>query len=324
MWESYREYLREIKWPFEPKIWLIISIILALALGIAVWILIGVLQIIPMKFAHGLLFSIIILVATLDITLAYPYLLAVRRISQIEEALPDAFKQMADTLKAGGTFEYALRSVSSAEYGPLTEETELILRRLEEGENLENSMRAFAENVNSRVVKRAVTIILDSIAAGASLADILDEIADDVRATHRIMQERKSSTLMQVLFMVTAGAIVAPFIFGLVTTIIEYLMSQSMSAFSVIKEMSIAEITMLCGAAISNPDKVVYWNCVKESITMLLVGYIIIEAIAVGFMVSMIREGSASKSFIYIPVFLLIAYLVYYMSYILTIGFFGR
>ncbi len=323
-WNNYTEYLREIKWPFEPKTWLIISIVLAIALGVATWILVGILQVIPMKFAHGLLFSLIILIVTLDITLAYPYLLAVRRISQIEEALPDAFKQMADTLKAGGTFEYALRSVSSAEYGPLTEETNLILRRLEEGENLENSMRAFANNVNSKVVKRAVTIILDSIAAGASLADILDEIADDVRATHRIMHERKSSTLMQVLFMVTAGAIVAPFIFGLVTTIVEFLMSQSISAFNIIQRVSITEITMLCGAAVSNPDKTVYWNCIKESITMLLVCYIIIEAIAVGFMVSMIREGNASKSFIYIPVFLLIAYLVYYMSYIFTIGFFGR
>jgi len=104
-WNNYREYLREIKWPFEPKTWLIISIILAIALGVATWILVGILQIIPMRFVHSVLFSIIILIVTLDITLTYPYLLAVRRISQIEDALPDAFKQMADTLKAGGYHE---------------------------------------------------------------------------------------------------------------------------------------------------------------------------------------------------------------------------
>ena len=72
------------------------------------------------------------------------------------------------------------------------------------------------------MVKRSVTIIIDSVKAGAGLADILDQIADDIRDTNRINHERRSQTLMQVLFMVTAGAMVTPFIFGLISTIVDF------------------------------------------------------------------------------------------------------
>jgi len=333
-WSIYKEYLREIRWPFSPIKWLILSIVVAIGIALTIWLILGVdvFKMSLMRPIHATIFSLISLVAVLDIFIAYPYLLSSRRISQIDNNLPDAFKQMADTLKAGGTFEYALRTVSTAEYGPLTEEVGLVLRRLEEGENLQNSLRGFANNVNSRVLKRAIDIILDSIAAGASLADILDEIADDVRATHRIIQERKSTTLMQVLFMIAAGVIVSPFIFGLVTAIVEFLMGQTLAiqAYSTTKANTIvgAQVSWFCMPSsfmtVTGPNVAGYWGCVKDTIAILLMLYIILEAIAVGFMTSMIREGNISKSFIYIPVFLFISYTVYYMSYVMVSGFFGR
>lgn len=332
--DNYKEYLREIRWPFPPVRWLIICIIMALAVAIVVWLIFGfdIFRISPMRPIHSTIFSIICFVAVLDILAAYPYLLSLRRISYIDNNLPDAFKQMADTLKAGGTFEYALRTVSTAEYGPLTEEIALVLRRLEEGENLQNSLRGFANNVNSRVLKRAVDIILDSIAAGASLADILDEIADDVRATHRIIQERKSTTLMQVLFMVAAGVVVSPFIFGLITAIVEFLMGQSLAVQTLAtgKTGTIqgAESSWFCSPSsfmtATGPNVAGYWGCVRDAIMLLLMLYIIFEAIAVGLMTSMMREGNISKSFIYIPIFLFISYTVYYVSYVLVSGFFGK
>ncbi len=319
----YREYLREIKWPFSAGLWLIISFIVALLISAIIWLIIGVIQIFPMKPVHAILFTFIVFIAILDILASYPYLLSLRRISSIEENLPDAFKQMADTLKAGGTFEYALRTVSSAEYGPLTEEITLVLRRLEEGENLRNSLLSFSRNINSRIVKRAVNIILDSLSAGASLASILDEIADDLRSVHRIIRERKSTTLMQVLFIVSAGIIVSPFIFGLVSALIEFLMEQTLSAISVMGEVGtkLPESSLFCDInSFITPEGtniLGYWYCVSDTIIMLLVVYIIIESIAVGAMVSMIREGNLSKSFIYIPIFLFIAYVCYYGSYVL-------
>ncbi|MDO8626989.1 MAG: type II secretion system F family protein, partial [Candidatus Diapherotrites archaeon] len=169
-----------------------------------------------------------------------------------------------------------------------------VLRKLEEGENFENSMKTLPENVNSRLLKRTVTIIIDSIKAGAGLADVLDDISDDVREAKRVDMERKSRTLMQVLFMVAAGAMVAPFIFGMVTSIITFLIQAS-----TITGVASAEQKNLAVAA-------------KFAIILLLQVYIFIEVLAASIMIALMRDGQASKSVIYFPVLLFVSFLVFF------------
>ena len=209
-------------------------------------------------------------------------------------AFSDALKQMADTLKAGDTYESALREVANSDYGRLSEEIDLALRRLEEGENLETALGVFADRVDSRLVKRTVVILLDSIKSGASLSDILEEIADDVRDMYRIKEERKSNTTMQFMFMVASGGFIAPLIFGEVNSV--------MSVFSTITTQPLSEAQMVAAAQTTN-----YMFVLVEA-------YLIIEVIGSGIMMSIIREGKVNKSIIYIPVLLLIAFIVYYTS----------
>ncbi len=336
IWAQYKEFLRQIRWPFKANIWLGMSAIVAIGGAAIMAILFFVLKILPLGWIHGLVMTIIMFIVLFDGMVAYPYLKAVKRTERIDKALPDALKQMADTLKAGGTFEYALRGISNSEYGPLTDEMNKVLRRLEEGENLENSLRSFSDNITSRIVTRAVNIIIDSISAGAALADILDEIADDVKANQRIIDERKSSTMMQVLFMVAAGVFVSPFIFGLVVSIVTFLMSQSPAMLNMNTGSACmaycqgdflqAENCKSQEASISCPKNLCpedYWTCVTDSVMLYIVLYIIIETVAIGLMIALVREGNVSKSFIYIPALLLLAYLVFLVSNIVTKGFFG-
>ncbi len=331
---AYKEYLREIRWPFSPVAWIIISIVVAIGFAGLFAVMFFVLNLIPVNWIHGTIMAIIILIVLADIMVSYPYVKSIKRTEQIEKALPDALKQMADTLKAGGTFEYALRGISSSEYGALTDEMNLVLRRLEEGENLENSLKGFSNNVRSRIVTRAINIILDSISAGASLADILDEISDDVKANQRIIDERRSSTLMQVLFMVAAGVIVSPFIFGLVISIVGFLMSQSTQVMNENMNQSCFECCeqgLSCGDCKQEwslfcdrtacPKE--YWTCVTDSVMLFIVLYILIETAGIGLMISLVREGTITKSFIYIPVLLLMSYITFFVSNLATMAFFG-
>jgi len=331
-WNLYKEYLWQIRWPFNAKTWVLISILVAVGFTALFGVAFFILELIPVHIIHGQIMTVIIFIVLIDVLIAAPYLKAVKRIEQIEISLPDALKQMSDTLKAGGTFEYALRGISSSEYGPLTEEMNLVLRRLEEGENLENSLRGFSRNVHSRMVDRAINIILDSISAGASLADILEEIADDIKANQRILHERRGSTLMQVLFMIAAGVFVSPFIFGLILSILSYMMIQS----SVSMEGDVTcydcyqngtncgpptrqqpnlcaeEASIFCNPKDVAPEE--FWSCSNDSIMLAIVLYVLIETIAIGLMIAMIRDGKITKSFIYIPVLLLVAYIVFFIS----------
>lgn len=286
--DTYSEWVEFSQMRYKPIAWIGISIIATIIVTVLSLLL-------SMLFIEGItLLPFAFGIATLVLTVGYPYMRKESIIDSIEKNFSDALKQMADTLKAGDTYESALREVAESDYGRLSEEMQLALRRLEDGENLENALNGFAERIDSKMVKRTITIILDSIKTGASLADVLDEIADDVRDFERLKEERKATTTMQFLFLLFSGGIIAPAIFGEINAVV--------GGFSAI------------GAETLAPEQLADALGLNNLILMLIQIYIIIEVIGSGVMMSIIREGKINKSIIYIPILLLVAFLSYYLS----------
>ncbi len=286
--EKYQEWMEFDKMKFNPPTWILMSIAATIAVAIISFfvssLIIKEANLIPLAFGF----------AALVLSVGYPYLRKESIINSIEKNFSDALKQMADTLKAGDTYESALREVANSDYGRLSEEMGEALRRLEEGENLEVALGGFAAKIDSKLVKRTITIVLDSIRTGASLAEILEEIAEDVRDMQRLKEERKSNTTMQFLFMVAAGGIIAPMIFGEVNAV--------MATFGRITLSTLTEAQRLASTKSS------------EFIAILIQVYLIIEVAGSGLMMSLIREGKINKSVIYIPLLLLVAFVMYYLT----------
>lgn len=289
--KKYQKILDQAKWKPTAVQWIILAVLIGAGIGILSFALIQL-----MKLPISQLMSFVIAFTCLDLVLAWPYLKALKRIQSIEENLPDAFKQIGDTLRAGGTFEYALREAAESEYGALTEEIKDMMRKINEGDNLENALNNFAKGIDSLLVKRSINIMINAVQSGAGLADVLDKIADDMRELYRIGQERKATTLMQVLFMVAAGAVVAPLVFGMVSSIIGFLIK-----------------AIVVGVKLS-AAKTAETMATRELIMLLIQAYIGIEAIACSAMMALMREGKIGKTLLYAPILLLIAYIVYYLA----------
>lgn len=289
--QQYKRMLNQVNFKMPASAWLMISTVCALGVSFAAFAAISLLGL-PIS----PIVSLVLFLVTIDLLMGYPYLLAVRRVNRIEENLPDALKQLADTLKAGGTYEYALREISKSEYGPLSTEMENVLRKMEEGGNIEDGLNTLTENIDSVLVKRTVTIINDAIKAGAGLADVLEEIADDVRALHRIGKERIAGTMLQVIFIIAAGSVVAPIILGVVSTVIQLLIESS------------------AGLAANNLV-IIQTLWARDIIVVLMQAYLVIEVVASGAMVAVTREGKLNKSLIYIPFLLLMAFAFYYAAF---------
>lgn len=286
--EKYSSWIEFSKIKYNPPTWIGITIGTTILIGILSFVLTSLIikefTLIPIAFS----------LAALVLLLGYPYMKKESIIDSIEKNFSDALKQMADTLKAGDTYESALREVVEADYGRLSEEMSLALRRLEDGENIETALSGFANRIDSRLVKRTITIILDSIKSGASLAEILDEIAEDVRDFQRLKDERKSNTTMQFMFMIASAGFVAPLIFGEINAVI--------AAFSNISAESLTAEQMIATSETNN------------FIILLIQLYLIIEVTGSGTMMSLIREGKLNKSIIYIPLLLLVAFIMYYAA----------
>ena len=67
-------------------------------------------------FVLGFLLFILCLV----LSIGMPFLLADRKITQIESRLPDVLHHIGTTLKTGSTVEVALKEVTITDYGPIT------------------------------------------------------------------------------------------------------------------------------------------------------------------------------------------------------------
>ena len=288
MLDKYQIYLYALKIKIPAIYWILIFFIFSLIFGL-------------LGFMLNLKLGILLFVVILDLGLGLPMYKYQQHIKTIEKFWPDALKLIADTMKAGSSFEFALTEVSVADFGPLSYEINEVVRRLEMGDSMHIALNYLAIRVDSKIIRRTVTLINESLRTGAPLADVLDEIANDTKYMFRIKKERITKTLLQTIFIVAAGALVAPFIFGLTRVITKFLTSVSSST----------------GVATASALKVALHT--QATIFILLDLYIMIEVLAASGMISVMREGKLDYIFIYFPVLVTIAYGVYAISqFVLT------
>jgi len=288
MLEKYQTMMYKNKLKVNVNLWFLIAGIVGLVSMILVMLL------------GNIILGLVALFFVVDIFIGYPLLLEEKRISQIEKNFPNALREIAYLLKTGGTYEYAIRELTSYDYGPLNDELENVLLRLEQGYNFEDSLNIIAENVDSNIVKKTIGIIIDSIKSGASLSDILEDLSEDMRKMYKLELDRKSKTIMQMLFIFAAGVLIAPAIYGLVVTLIDFLMSVTTSA------------------GLASAEAIAQGIYVRDLLETVLLLFVFIQSLSSAIIVIFMRERKNAKILLYLPIFLLCAYISFYVVMFLS------
>ena len=120
-------------------------------------------------------------------------ILAKRRATTINQALPDGLTQIASSMRAGATFTVAIQGVVEEDKGPLGEELSLLMREHRMGARMDDALDNLAERVQSEemdLIVSAVTIAQD---VGGNLAEILQSLAVTIR--RKIEMEGKVAAL---------------------------------------------------------------------------------------------------------------------------------
>jgi len=281
--EKYQIYLLSMKVKVPASYWLGMVMLFSVLLG-------GVSYLIAPKL--GILLFVIIL----DLGIGVPIYLYDQHINKIEKYWAEALKLIADTMKAGSSFDYALREVCVADFGPLSFEINEVIRRIEMGDSTTKALDVLSYRVESKIVRRTVTLIKESLRTGAPLAEVLEEIAHDTQYIFRIKKERQTKTMLQTIFIVATSSVVAPFIFGMTRVITKFL----------------TDIATTTG--IANAEALAVAVSTQATIFMLLDVYIVIVVLAASGMIAVMREGKLSPMYVYFPVLLIVAYIVYSLS----------
>jgi|GEM_PF-396654 len=218
-----------------------------------------------------------------------PYFLREQRVGELEENLPDALRQMSTALKAGVSMDEALEDVGDSNYGALSEEFERTLAQVRRGRPMEGALRAMADRTGSELVHRAFFLLVEGMERGAELADVLETISDDIRETHTIQRERKSSTTQQVMFLLAASLFAAPFITGLV-----------LELSGVFAEVGGAGGGGAGGGGMGG-DGGFGGQVLPPGSSLIVGGFIAIQAAATSLAVGVIRYGEITKGLMYMP-----------------------
>lgn len=120
------------------------------------------------------------------------------RIRKIDDRFPDFVRDLAEARRAGMTFTKAIMYSSKGNYGVLTPEIQKIARQISWGSSVDNALNAFAKRVNTKLIKRTVSLIVEAGRSGGNVADVLDAASKDAREIKLIESERRAGMLTYV------------------------------------------------------------------------------------------------------------------------------
>ena len=121
-----------------------------------------------------------------------------RRVRKIDERFPDFVRDLAESRRAGMTFTKAIMYSSKGNYGFLTPEIQKIARQISWGSSVESALSSFAKRVNTKLIKRTISLIIEASRSGGNVADVLDAASKDAREIKLIEAERRAGMLSYV------------------------------------------------------------------------------------------------------------------------------
>src|SRR4030042_1712475 len=246
---------------------------------------------------------------------AYLFYLDMRifnRTKAVEAVFPDFLQLTSANISAGMPIDRALWYAVRPGFGVLAKEIESVAKNNMAGEDQRSAVFNFANKYNSKIIQRSISLLLGGKAAGGELADPLKKEAMNIEETKLIKKEMASSVTTYVIFIIFATIIAAPVLFGLSTQLLVVIkaitgrLGSTMSSSSSIMGFSFS------GDAIKTSDFSIF--------AYLMLG---ISAFSSACIVSIIRKGRVKEGLAQIPVFIIVALLIYTFASLLIGGMFS-
>ncbi len=238
-----------------------------------------------------------------------PYLVfmnvAEARRKRMELVLPDILLLIASNVKSGLTIDRAILFAARPEFGELSKEFKNVAFEIYGGEDIGSAFRKLTKRIKSVMLERTVKLLIEGLRAGGAVASLLEETANDIRNTEVLQREIRSSVMMYVMFIFIAGVVAAPFLFAVSNVLVEST-ANMWGSFHMGEEAT----QFLSGSFITlkpaqiNASTFNYFSIISLFITLFFASILI----------SIIQTGNIRSAMRYLPVFMILAYAVYFTA----------
>jgi pilus assembly protein TadC len=141
-------------------------------------------------------FSILNSIVTGIIVGIFPYLIYQTIVNNIEKEKEEQFIRFSidliGLLKSGLSLPIALKQLEKNDYGRINELIKNLSSRIDWGVSIEDSFTEFAEESNSRMIKRTIQSLIDIYKEGGNLEQGLEAIINSIIEIRKIKEDKKA------------------------------------------------------------------------------------------------------------------------------------
>jgi len=129
------------------------------------------------------------------------------RVKNLENALPNFFRDLAGMNDSGMTLPTAVHLVAAAEYGTLTPHIRKLDNEMSWGVGFVEALYRFGKSLGTSLADRSVDLIAKASKAGGDVSEVLRAAAKDTFEVVNLQQERSNSMLIYVIIVLVSFAV---------------------------------------------------------------------------------------------------------------------
>ncbi len=222
----------------------------------------------------------------------------------IEEVLPDFLLLTASNIRAGMTTDRALWFAVRPRFGVLAKEMEVVAKQTASGQDLSAALRAFAEKYDSKILSRAISLLIESSEAGGEIGDVLEKIAKNVQQVKIMRKEMAANVMTYVIFITFAAIGAAPILFSLAGQMLVVIQR-------VVSELDISDAASSGSGFMISVSEV---SITQLDFMIFAISSLSITAVFSSIIVATILKGNVREGLKYLPVYLLVSLSLFIVS----------
>jgi flagellar protein FlaJ len=129
------------------------------------------------------------------------------RVTNLENALPNFFRDLAGMNDSGMTLPNAVHLVAAAEYGTLTPHIRRLDNEMSWGVGFVEALYRFGKGLGTTLADRSVDLIAKASKAGGDVSEVLRAAAKDTFEVVNLQQERANNMMIYVIIVLVAFAV---------------------------------------------------------------------------------------------------------------------
>ena len=252
-----------------------------------------------------------------------------QRAQKIETLLPDALRIISSNIRAGMTLENAMWSAARPEFGPLKDEISKVSADTFGGKSVDEALLEMPKRVDSRILERAIKLIVEGIRLGGRMTDLLDRVAEDITSSQNLQRQIATSTTTYSIFILFAALVASPVLFS-VSSFYAQLNEKTLASFSASSAGDLGKFSSQAGgiaarvpAGLLQPKAQAGFGITFFDIRLFSIAVLVITSYFAALIMSQIKDGDTRKGLAYVPVFIITSVSVYLICLFVLEGVFS-